>query len=164
MAQKFRFDDVLYAFNMKAPALRRWLQFGLIGDTAKGKARDGWTLEFTLYDLAVMALVKPMTEFGVPVAAAHKLAVREMRDHAGPWSGDEPAETFWTAWGPNTQILITRIEGRNGKPAWRIALFEDAEAAFTLGAHLTLYPHELIRAAIERAVEAVEIREAKRRA
>jgi hypothetical protein len=164
MTEKFRFDEVLYALDMRTPALRRWLQFGLIGDTAKGRAREGWTLEFTLYDLAVLALVKPMTEFGVPVAAAHQLAVREMRDHAGPWSGDEPAEAFWTAWAPDTQILISRAEGKNGKPAWRIALFERAEAAFTSGAHLTLYPHALIRGTIERAVEAVEIRKAQRRA
>ncbi|WOH80907.1 hypothetical protein RX327_35070 [Bradyrhizobium sp. BEA-2-5] len=158
MVQNFQFSDALFALDMKAPALRRWLQLGLIGNTAKGKAREGWTLEFTLFDLAVLALVKPMTEFGVPVAAAHKLAVREMREHAGPWSGDEPAHSYWTAWAPDTQILISRAEGRNGKPAWKIAMFEHAEEAFTSGAHLTLYPHALISAAIKRAIEAVEIK------
>jgi len=162
MMQKFRFDDALYALDMKAPTLRRWLQFGLIGNTAKGKAREGWTLEFTLFDLAVLALVKPMTEFGVPVASAHKIAVREMREQ-GPWSGDEPAVAFAVAWAPDTQILIGRTEDKNGKPAWRIAKFEHGEAAFT-PAHLTLYPTALISEAMKRAVEAVEIREAKRRA
>jgi hypothetical protein len=164
MTLNFRFEDVLHALEMKAPALRRWLQFDLIGNTAKGKGREGWALEFTPFDLAVLALLKPMTEFGVPVAAAHKLAVREMREHAGPWSGNEPAESFWTAWAPDTQILISRAEGENGKPAWRVALFEQAETAFTSSAHLTLYPRALIRAAIERAVDAVEIREEKRSA
>jgi hypothetical protein len=164
MTQNFRFDDVLYALDMKAPALRRWLQFGLIGNTAKSKAREGWALEFTAFDLAVLALVRVMTEFGVPVADAHKIAVREMRDHAGPWSGDEPAESFWKAWAPDTQILISRTEGKNGKPAWKIAMFEHAGEAFTSGAHLTLYPQALIKAAIERGLEAVEGREAKRRA
>src|SRR5260370_14135493 len=47
MTQSFRFDDVLYAFDMKAPALRRWLQFGLIGNNPIGaewspSAREGW--------------------------------------------------------------------------------------------------------------------------
>ena len=163
MTQNFRFDDVLYALEMKAPALRRWLQFGLIGNTAKGKAREGKLLEFTLDDLAALALVKVMAEFGVPVASAHKIALREM-DQTGPWSGDLEPESFWNRWPADTQILISRTEARNGKPAWKIARFEHAEEAFTLGAHLTLYPHALIKAASERAVEAVEHRAATRRA
>ena len=161
MTQKFRFDDVLHALEMGAPALRRWLHFRLIGNTAK--AREGKALEFTGFDIAVLALVRAMTEFGVPVTSAHKIAVREMREQ-GPWSGDEPASDYWVAWPADTQILISRVEGKGGKPAWQIAKFERAEAAYTLGAHLTIYPHALIRRAIERAIEAVESREAKRRA
>jgi hypothetical protein len=162
MTEKFRFDDVLYAFDMKAPALRRWLQFGLIGDTAK-KAREGWTLEFTCHDVAVLALVRPMIEFGMPVAVAHKFAVRIVREQ-GLWSGDEPPEAYWLAWPQDTTTLISRIEEKNGKRGWGVAKFEHAEEAYSCGAHLTLYPHALIRAATERAIEAVEMREAKRSA
>jgi hypothetical protein len=162
MSQKFRFDDVLHALEMGAPALRRWLQFRLIGNTAKGRAREGKALEFTCFDIAVLALVRAMTEFGVPVANAHKIAVREIREQG--WSGDEPPESYWVGWPVDTQILIGRTEDKNGKPAWRIAKFEHAEEAYTPGAYLTLYPHKLIRTAIERAVEAVETREEKRRA
>ena len=60
MAHKFRFEHALSALEMKAPALRRWLALGLIGNTAK-EGREGWALEFTRHDLAVLALVKAMT-------------------------------------------------------------------------------------------------------
>ena len=44
------------------------------------------------------------------------------------------------------------------------ATFEQAEEAYSCGAHLTIYPHALIRAAIESALEAAEVRTAKRSA
>ena len=159
----FRFDDVLDALDMKPPALRRWLQLGLVGNTAKGKGREGWVLGFTAHDIAILALVKAMTEFGVPVAAAHRIAVREMREHAGPWSGDEAPEAFWRAWSAATQITISRKKGAAGKPAWAVSRFED-DAGSVFGAHLTLYPHALIRDALQRAIASVEARTEKRSA
>ena len=154
---RFRFEDVLDALDMKPPTLRRWLQHGLIGNTAKGKAREGWALEFTYFDLAVLALVKAMTEFGVPVQVAHRIAVRLMREHAGPWTGNEPPESLWSAWGAATQIAITRKVTAAGKPVWNVARFDDEpEAAF--GAHLTLYPNALIRDAFQRAIASTEPR------
>ncbi|MET4478835.1 MerR family transcriptional regulator [Bradyrhizobium sp. F1.13.3] len=163
MTHKLRFDDVRHALDMTAPALRRWLQFKLIGNTAKSKAREGKQLQFTLDDLAVLALVKVMAEYGVPIAAAYKIAAREV-DQAGPWSGDQTAESFWSRWAPDTQIIVSRAEDKNGNTVWKIAKFENAEVAYTLGAHLTLYPRALIRAAIQRGVESVESRDEKRRA
>jgi hypothetical protein len=163
MTHKFRFDDVLYALEMKAPALRRWLALGLIGNTAKGNDREGWALEFTCHDLAVLALVKAMTEFGVPVATAHAFAVRLVRQQ-GPWSGKEPAEAYWNVFAPDFQIQVSRVvDKKSGKAGWGVATFEGTDA-FACGAHLTLHPRELISRVIGRAVEAIETREEKRRA
>ena len=142
--------------------MRRWLQCRLIGNTAKGRAREGKALEFTCFDIAVLALVRAMTDFGVPVASAHKIAVREMREQ-GPWPDDAPAEHYWSAWPDDTQIQVSRVVLKGGKVGWGVATFEKTDA-FACGAHLTLHPRELIRTAIERAVEAAEIREAKRSA
>jgi hypothetical protein len=97
----------------------------------------------------------------MPVAAAHTLAVRLMREQ-GPWSGDEPAETYWNVFAPDRQVLIERIEGKGGRPAWRITTFESGDEAF--GAFLTLFPRRLIRAVLERAIKAAEVREEKRSA
>ena len=91
----FRLDDVCHALGVKPPTVRRWLQFGLIGNTAKGKNRDGWILEFTCHDLAVLALVKPMTGLACPFSA-HKIAVRELKEHAGRQSGNDPPSAWWS--------------------------------------------------------------------
>ena len=157
MANKFSFEHALSALQMGPPALRRWIALRLIGNMAK---TGGGALEFAPHDLAVLALVKAMVEYGMAVAVAHKNAVRIMRE-AGPWSGDEPPEAYWTAWAPDTQFVINRVVGKNGKPAWHIAKFEHAEPAF--GAFLMIIPHALIRAVLERAIEAAETRVAKKR-
>ena len=159
MPISFRFDDVCHALGVKAPTVRRWLQFGLIGNMAKGKSRDGWVLGFACHDLAVLALLKPMTEFGVPVSAAHKIATRALREHAGPWADDEALSVWWTAWAPSTQINITRKSTESGKVTWALAVFEDAdETGWTSPAHLSLNPHRIIRETFERAVASAEAR------
>jgi hypothetical protein len=155
----FRFDDVLYALDMKAPTLRRWLQFGLIGDTAKSKARASWALEFTPFDMAVLALVKPMTEFGVPVTLAHEIAVREMREHAGPWSDEEPLNAYWTAWSRRQLSITPIIREEDGKRFWESRLWENVDDPEHWSAYLSLNPEILIRNAIERALVSAAARE-----
>ncbi len=104
-----------------------------------------------------------MAQFGVPVAEAHKIAVRALREHAGPWSDDEPLSAWWTAWAPSTQISITRKTTKGGKPAWGLAIFEEAdEAEWTSSAHLSLNPHRIIRETFERAVEIADARVERR--
>jgi hypothetical protein len=155
----FRFEHTLAALEMGAPALRRWLALGLIGGMAK---TGGGPLEFTPFDISVLALTKAMVDFNLPVATAHAFAVRLMRQQ-GPWSGDEPVSSYWTVFAPKFQIQVSRVVGKGGKAGWGVATFEETDA-FTSAAHLTLFPRELVKAALERAIEAAEVREAKRSA
>jgi hypothetical protein len=153
----FRFGDVATALDMGLPALRRWLQQGLVG-VQMGLDRKGW-LEFTLHDVAVLALVKPMAEWGMPVHAAHKIAVRAMRELAGPWSGDGPIQAYWQAWRGKT-LYITRRLNSAGKPSWALHHTQGETVAF--GNFLSLIPELLIRSAIERAIESAESRDRRR--
>src|SRR5262245_54471960 len=156
----FTFSDTLVALDMGAPALRRWLQFGLVSSgNRKGR---GTLIEFEPFDLAVLALVKQMSEFGIPVTAAHRLAVHAMREHAGPWSGDEPLIAYWSAW-RGQQLAIRPKAGKDGKTAWGLMRFEGEEAsAWSSPAFLVLDPERLIRGVLERALGAAEARERRR--
>ena len=145
---------------MTAPALRRWIQLGLIGKTAKGKAREGWALKFTCHDIATLALIKPMAEFGVPVVEAHKISVRVMREFAGPWSGDEPPQAWWSSWGPNPSYCYPPGDPKRQAGLGCFPLGGcSQQSAWTSPAHLALDPQALIRRAIERAMEAAEASE-----
>jgi hypothetical protein len=157
----FRFDDILYALDMKAPTLRRWIQFGLIGETAKkSHVREHWRFAFTPLDVAILSLVKPMTEWGVPVANAHGMAVHAMREYAGPWSDNEPLNAYWTAW-HRRELSITPIIEEDGKRSWEARLWENVEPG-EWSAQLALNPEAIIRTAIERAIESAEAREKRR--
>lgn len=83
LSKKLRFSDVVYAINSTPKAIRLWLQRGLVEiDTPKPKD-GGWT-EYSFFDIAILALVRSLVNFGVDVPTASAVANKIMGDHFYP--------------------------------------------------------------------------------
>ncbi|MCT8992042.1 MerR family transcriptional regulator [Chelativorans sp. SCAU2101] len=71
MDRKLRFSDVAYAIDATPKSLRNWLQRKQVSlTTSEG---SGWR-EFNLADVAILALVRQMVDFGLTVEEASDFA------------------------------------------------------------------------------------------
>ncbi|MBC7284992.1 MerR family transcriptional regulator [Hoeflea sp.] len=78
---KIRFSDAAHAIGVKPKVLRNWLQrnqIALFSDHTGAK----WT-EFTLGDIAVLAVIRRLVEWGIKVDQANKIAFSLIRQRAG---------------------------------------------------------------------------------
>ncbi len=73
MAKKLRFSDVVYAINGTPKSLRLWLQRGLVSIHTPKPATGAWT-EYSFIDIAILALVRQLVNFGVNVPTASAIA------------------------------------------------------------------------------------------
>lgn len=78
MASKVRFSDAVYAINTTPKSLRLWLQRGLV-DIHTPQREGGWT-EYSVADIAILALVRTLVRFGVTVPVASAFANAIVRD------------------------------------------------------------------------------------
>ncbi|MGX1495167.1 hypothetical protein ACSSV1_000188 [Labrenzia sp. MBR-25] len=69
--RKLRFSDVAYAINTTPKSLRNWLQRKQVRLTTHEDS--GWR-EFNLVDVAILAIVRRLVDFGVPVEDASDVA------------------------------------------------------------------------------------------
>jgi hypothetical protein len=72
LARKLRFSDAVYAINTTPKALRNWLQRGLV-KIHTPQQEGGWT-EYSFIDIAILALVRQLVNFGVDVPTASAIA------------------------------------------------------------------------------------------
>lgn len=78
---KLRFSTVAAAIDLTPKAFRNWLQRYELNLLSDHKTR-GWT-EFTLGDVAVLALTRELVRWGVGVEAANEFAFVVVKSKAG---------------------------------------------------------------------------------
>lgn len=83
LSKKLRFSDVAYAIDSTPKALRLWLQRGLVVIDTPQPAGGGWT-EYSFRDIAILAFVRALVNFGVEVPAASAIANKALGDHFFP--------------------------------------------------------------------------------
>jgi hypothetical protein len=72
LARKLRFSDVAYAINATPKSLRLWLQRDLV-KLHSPRPESGWT-EYSFVDVAILALVRQLANWGVDVSTASEIA------------------------------------------------------------------------------------------
>jgi hypothetical protein len=83
LSKKLRFSDVVYAIGSTPKAVRLWLQRGLVEIHTPKPEGGGWT-EYSFRDIAILALVRALVNFGVDVPTASSIANTIMGDHFFP--------------------------------------------------------------------------------
>ncbi len=80
LSKKLRFSDVVYAIGSTPKAVRLWLQRGLVEIHTPKPEGGGWT-EYSFRDIAILALVRALVNFGVDVPTASEIAKTIMGEH-----------------------------------------------------------------------------------
>jgi hypothetical protein len=111
LARKLRFSDVVYGIGTTPKSLRLWLQRGLVEIHTPKPAGGGW-IEYSFFDIAILALVRTFVNFGVDVPTASRLANSIMRDFFPDVMGVEnveemPAGVLAVSWS-NRRIHLYR--------------------------------------------------------
>jgi hypothetical protein len=78
--RKLRFSDAVYAIGTTPKQLRNWLQRRLVEIDTPRPENGGWS-EYSFYDIAILALVKRLVDFGIEVSAASDIANKTMEFH-----------------------------------------------------------------------------------
>lgn len=167
LERKLRFSDVAYAIDSPPKALRNWLQrrqVALFSDDLS----DGWR-EFSFADIAVLALVRKMVDFGVPVETANGLAHNAVAMFQIDRFKNMPPTVLATIW--HNRTLVAWPTGSN---SWALNSFgnwqdpRDIAAALTAegqttpaSAYLSIDVEAVLRTAFERAQESVSVGEAQ---
>ena len=156
--RKMRFSEVVFAINTSPKALRNWLQreqVQLVSERPEG----AWQ-HFTIADIAALALVRAIVDFGVGVETASRLARSILLEIQGKnWFKLERDLTdvapsvsmFWT----NRAILIFPDDRREH---WTIKVW-DMWKRFpheVPAAVIVIKPEEILRSAIERAIDGAD--------
>ena len=68
---KIRFSDAAYAIESTPKALRNWMQKGQV--TLVSSDTSGWR-EFSLAEIAILAVIRRLVNFGMKVEEANQLA------------------------------------------------------------------------------------------
>ncbi|MDQ0318769.1 hypothetical protein QO002_000907 [Pararhizobium capsulatum DSM 1112] len=111
LSKKLRFSDVVYAIGSTPKAVRLWLQRGLVEIHTPKLIGGGWT-EYSFLDIAILALVRSLVNFGVDVPTAGGIANTIMSDHFFPMhkiaeldDGDMPVGSLAMMWGGHRLYL-----------------------------------------------------------
>lgn len=83
LSKKLRFSDVVYAIGATPKSVRLWLQRGLVEINTLKPEDGGWT-EYSFRDIAILALVRALVNFGVDVPSASNIANTIMGEHFFP--------------------------------------------------------------------------------
>ena len=157
LGRKLRFGDVAYAIGATPKALRLWLQRELV-TIRTPKAEDGRWSEYSFVDVAILALVRTLSNFGVDIPNANAIANKIMGDHFfGPMKAlndpGAPAGVLALIWS-NRRLRIHRpgdVWELQVIDLWKAASESPAEPAV----YLTLDVESVLRAAFARASESV---------
>ncbi len=80
--RKIRFSDAAFAIGLTNKALRNWLQRNEMKLVSDYTSRS-WT-EFTMADIAVLAVTERIVKFGFPVTYSNEIAHEAIFKNAGP--------------------------------------------------------------------------------
>lgn len=156
LARKLRFGDVAYAIGATPKALRLWLQRDLVQVRTPKPDAGRWT-EYSFVDVAILALIRALSNFGVDVPTASAIANKIMSDHFFPVAALEsnaaPVGALALGWA-NRRLRLSR-DGDGWEmqviDLWKPASEWPPEPAV----HLTLDIEAVLRAAFARATESV---------
>ncbi len=99
---ELRFSDVVLAIETTPKSLRKWLQSGKL--QLDSDSQKGWR-NFSAYDLAILAIMRKLVDFGISVQEASKIAKINIRGIPGVY---DPALIMA---GP-THMLPDSLEGQ----------------------------------------------------
>lgn len=159
LARKLRFGDVAYAIDATPKALRLWLQRELVQIRTPRPDAGRWT-EYSFADVAILALVRVLSNFGVDVPTANAIANKVLGDHFFPGLFDKleavnaSAGALALPWS-NRRLRICRAsDGR-----WEMQLIdlwkERAQLPAEPAAYLSIDVESVLRTAFARATESV---------
>lgn len=150
---EIRFADVVFAIDTTRKSLRKWLQSGKV--ELDSDSQEGWR-NFSLYDLATLAIMRKLVDFGVSVADAALIARTHVRSVPGG------KFTLVMAGGKNMlpdslmgQTLIVAPAG-SGWDTWKSGEYFPLDIWPEVGeldAKLVLNLENIVRRAFERAAE-----------
>jgi hypothetical protein len=118
--KKLRFSDVVYAIGSTPKSVRLWLQRGLVEINTPKSDSGGWT-EYNFHDIAILALVRSLVDFGVDVRSSSAISNEILSDHFFPmpdaltWERPGAAAGFWS----NRRLFIYRRAWRAGNESRR---------------------------------------------
>lgn len=110
--KKLRFSDAVYAIGSTPKSVRLWLQRGLVEINTPKPDSGGWT-EYSFHDIAILALVRSLVDFGVDVRTSSAISNKILSDHFFPmsealtWERPGLAAGFWS----NRRLYIYRKNG-----------------------------------------------------
>jgi hypothetical protein len=111
--KKLRFSDAVYAIGSTPKSVRLWLQRGLVEINTPKPDSGGWT-EYSFHDIAILALVRSLVDFGVDVRTSSAISNKILSDHFFPMPDalicENPraaAAGFWS----NRRLYIYRKNG-----------------------------------------------------
>lgn len=143
--KKLRFSDVAYAAGTTPKSLRNWLQRKQVR-LATFEDSTGWR-EFNLTDVAILALIRQMVDFGVNVEEASDIANSVVIGYGV--SLDPSASRFADALNFSADYLILWRE--NGE--WKQRMFTPSKRQIALPeAHVSIALRPIVGDAMERAL------------
>ena len=156
LERKLRFSDVVFAIDTSPKALRNWLQRSQVSLISPTPLEGGWR-EFSLADVAVLALTRALVDFGINVEDASNLAGYILSGMQGEeWFEREEAsaETLSMFW-VNRAVLIAREVGAE---RWHVKIWnmwQDFPKDFS-PACIVLRPEDILRRAVARGMSGAE--------
>ncbi len=82
---ELRFSDVVLAIETTPKSLRKWLQSGKL--QLDSDSQKGWR-NFSAYDLAILATMRKLVDYGVSVQEASEIATMNIRGKPGVYDPD----------------------------------------------------------------------------
>ena len=153
---ELRFSDVVFAIDTTPKSLRKWLQSGKL--KLDSDSQSGWR-NFSHYDLAILAIMRKLVDFGISVEVASKIAKAHLRTKPG-W----PGATLIMAGAPHMlpdsfigQTLVVAREGSDWT-TWKFDTnhpLDRSPEAGELDAKLVLNLESIVGRAFDRAAERV---------
>ena len=120
----YRFSDAVRGLGTTDGTVRQWLDSGKV--TIERGYGEGWA-EFTLHDIAVLAVTHKLVEFGIPVAAAFKIASHAIdlgRKHLRGKRFAHIGEHLIAGW---KGMLMTVQRDRKNPKDWKVARWKSDE-------------------------------------
>ena len=149
-----RFSDVAFGIDTTPKALRNWLQRDQVALFSQPPEGAGWR-RFCLADVAVLALVRKLVDFGVNVETASSLAVTILADMQGGRWFESSALGFTMFWVNRYVVLVpSETEATPGDATqWNLQIINgwDRRSKPPATSYLTLVPKPILEAAFSRA-------------
>ena len=147
--KKIRFSDAVYAIETTPKSLRKWLQnskFSLVSAQNEGEWKS-----FSFADIVCLAIMRKLVDFCVGVDEANDVSLKVVRGSIGPLlrSKNMPPQAL-SAGFTGRKLLVWKVHEHFG-----FAVHSPPESIPKMDAMLVIDLHNVVRRAIDRAIEIV---------